>query len=250
MLESKVSIIVATFNAGKTLRRALESVISQKNDNWECIIVDGMSSDDTLSIVKEFEEKDKRFRHISEKDKGIFDAFNKGYKLAHGEWIYYLGADDEVKKDAFDVDFKKYSSADVIYGNIKIVFPNNVTKLVKPAQLQKIKYKMIANHQSVLMRKNVIERLGGFNIEYKICADFDLTQRAYLSGCRFVYLDRCLGKFSYSGVSSHYSFMNNIDHYKICKRNKANVFPLYFFLLVELRHFIGFLSKKYITKRL
>ena len=65
MLESKVSIIVATFNAGKTLRRALESVINQKNDNWECIIVDGMSSDDTLSIVKEFEEKDKRFRHIN-----------------------------------------------------------------------------------------------------------------------------------------------------------------------------------------
>ena len=72
-----VSIIIATFNAEKTLKIALNSVLNQTFQDWECVIIDGMSKDGTMRIVKEYASKDARFRYISEADKGIFDAFNK-----------------------------------------------------------------------------------------------------------------------------------------------------------------------------
>ena len=94
-----ISIIIATFNSSRTLAKALESVLEQNFNDWECIIVDGKSTDNTLDIIKEFELKDSRFSHVSEKDNGIYDAFNKGWKMAKGEWIYYLGSDDYLTGD-------------------------------------------------------------------------------------------------------------------------------------------------------
>ena len=77
-----VSIIVATYNSDKTLRQALDSVLNQSYQDWECIVVDGASKDSTIDIVKEYVSKDSRFRYISEPDNGIYDAFNKGWKMA------------------------------------------------------------------------------------------------------------------------------------------------------------------------
>ena len=79
-----VSIIIATFNAGKTLKVALTSVLNQTFQSWECVIVDGGSKDNTVEIIREYELKDNRFRHISEPDNGIYDAFNKGWRMAKG----------------------------------------------------------------------------------------------------------------------------------------------------------------------
>ena len=89
-----VSIIIATYNSEKTLRRALDSVLNQTYQDWECIVVDGASKDNTIEIVKEYVSKDTRFRYVSEPDHGIYDAFNKGWKMAKGEWVMYLGSDD------------------------------------------------------------------------------------------------------------------------------------------------------------
>ena len=119
MKNPKVSIIIATFNAAKTLSIAMNSVMKQTFQDWECIIVDGASKDNTVEIVKSYVNRDSRFRYISEPDKGIYDAFNKGWKMAKGEWIYYLGADDEVLPNAFIELFKSDMSLfEVIYGDI------------------------------------------------------------------------------------------------------------------------------------
>ena len=118
MSNIKISIIIATFNSAKTLRVALNSVMLQTFQDWECIVVDGLSKDNTLEIVKEFEAKDVRFHHISEADKGIYDAFNKGWKLAKGEWIYYLGSDDQVTRNGLtDLMEVSTSEACVLYGD-------------------------------------------------------------------------------------------------------------------------------------
>ena len=92
-----VSVIIATYNAGKYLRRALDSVYSQSYTNVECIVVDGCSKDNTLDIVREYVCKN--IVYISEQDLGIYDALNKGVLIAKGEWIYVLGADDELLPD-------------------------------------------------------------------------------------------------------------------------------------------------------
>ena len=92
-----VSVIIATYNAGKYLRRALDSVYSQSYTNVECIVVDGCWKDNTLDIVREYVCKN--IVYISEQDLGIYDALNKGVLIAKGEWIYVLGADDELLPD-------------------------------------------------------------------------------------------------------------------------------------------------------
>lgn len=117
-----ISIIIATYNSGKTLRRALDSVLNQSYQDWECIVVDGASKDNTIDIVKEFVNKDSRFRYISEPDHGIYDAFNKGWKMANGEWMMYLGSDDEYTKDGIKALMENSDGADVVYGDTYIRF--------------------------------------------------------------------------------------------------------------------------------
>src|ERR1700744_4382606 len=90
------TIIIPTFNSEKTLQNALSSILSQNFTEFEILIVDGVSNDNTIKIVKENIEKDKRIRFISEKDNGIFDAMNKGIELSLGEWLYFLGSDDRL----------------------------------------------------------------------------------------------------------------------------------------------------------
>lgn len=244
-----ISIIVATFNAAKCIREALESIINQSYKNWECIIQDGGSKDNTISIVQKYASQDSRIKYYSERDKGIFDALNKGIQKARGEWIYVLGSDDILNPNTF-LHISNYlnDENDIVYGKIELLFPNLSTKIVSPKKLRLIRYMMIANHQSIIMKKALIDKLNGFNDSYKISADFDLIQRAYLSKSRFKETNVCFAKFSYTGVSSQFSFKKQRDHYLICKRNKANACPFLYHIFVEGKHILGFLYKKYIQK--
>lgn len=117
-----VSIIIATYNSEKTLKRALDSVLNQSYQDWECIVVDGASKDNTIGIVKEYVSKDARFRYISEPDHGIYDAFNKGWKMAKGQWVMYLGSDDEYTKDGIKVLMENSDGADVVYGAVYLSY--------------------------------------------------------------------------------------------------------------------------------
>src|SRR5258708_1387752 len=90
------SIIIPTHNSAKKLSPCLESIISQSFQNFEIIIVDGASSDDTFSVVNHYREANSNIRWFSEKDRGIYDAMNKGTSVAQGEWIYFLGSDDRL----------------------------------------------------------------------------------------------------------------------------------------------------------
>jgi len=244
-----ISIIVATYNASACITQALESIINQSFQSWECIVQDGGSKDNTLSILQKYASLDNRIKYYSEPDKGIFDALNKGIQKAQGQWIYVLGSDDILNSNAFTL-INNYLNEenDIVYGKIEIVFPNKSKKIVSPQNIRSIRYMMIANHQSIIMKKALIDKLNGFNDVYKISADFDLVQRAYLLKSKFLEVDVCFAKFSYTGVSSHFSFKKQRDHYLICKRNKANSCPLLYHLFVEGKHILGFLHKKYIQK--
>ncbi len=113
-----ITIIIATFNSERFIQSALESVKNQSFQDWECLIVDGVSKDETLSIVKKYMETDERYRYISEPDKGIYDALNKGIGLAKGDWIYILGSDDKVTYDGLSELMKDKTPCDVKCGNI------------------------------------------------------------------------------------------------------------------------------------
>ncbi len=200
MSKIDVSIIVATFNAGKFLKTALDSVKKQSYANWECIVVDGKSSDNTIDIVRLYEKDDSRFKHISEKDKGIYDAFNKGWRMAKGEWVYYLGADDALDENALKNLFEKEKKCDIVYGDI--IFRNKRgLKYARSLPVNKLKGNMIS-HQSIFMRRDLIDRLGGFDLSYKVCADFDLFQRGLLVANGVMYEPCYIAVFEAGGASS------------------------------------------------
>lgn len=172
-----LSVIIPTFNSAKTLKKALDSIICQTFTDWEVLIMDGVSTDNTLEIAKSY--NDFRIRIYSEPDKGIYDAMNKGIKKANGEWLYFLGSDDwllnnTVLYNVFSFDIDQY---DVVYGD---VMSTHLTKKhIGEWSLETINYNRC--HQSIFYSKGLFEFLGLYNIEYKYLADFDFNLKWFLN---------------------------------------------------------------------
>lgn len=229
---SIISIIIPTYNSGKTVRTALESVYSQTFQDWECIVVDGASRDNTLDIVKEYCEKDNRFRYISEKDHGIYDAFNKGWKLAKSPWVHYLGSDDSLTKEGMDgVASELDDSYTIVTGD---VYLHRVDGTIREQQYNGY----FGCHQGVVMLRKAIEKLGGFDEQYHIMADYDLMVRNFRAGNKVKNVRAVLANFSVGGESQKLSsqWKKMLERYKINKVNKMKTYPLLSSLTVFVRH--------------
>ena len=243
----KVSIIIATYNSANDIEGALNSVLNQTLQDWECIVIDGASKDDTVAKVNKYEEKDSRIEIYSEPDKGIYDAFNKGWKKAKGEWIYYLGSDDRLKPEGLSKILKGATDdSDVVYGGVETIFPDGSIVKSRVFPLKHIRIHMMVCHQAILMRRCVIEKLGGFRTEYKRKADFDIVQRSYLAGYKFKYVDVRIAVFSYTGVTSDFSVKEDMERLRINKKNKSNAWPWFFFWIYEIRVLLWHYRNKYI----
>ena len=208
-----ISIIIATFNAAKVLRMALDSVLMQTLQDWECIIVDGMSKDDTLAIVEEYERLDNRFWHISEPDRGVFDAFNKGWKNAKGDWIYYLGSDDKVTKDGLETLIKYSKGYDIIIGNVYGVYRRGM-RLCRSKGVK-------ACHQGIIVKKTIMEELGGFDLSFSLLADFDLMCK--LKYYKWINVDVSVAYFATGGISQSISNQLGICKERMVILKKNNI---------------------------
>lgn len=212
-----LSIIIATYNSSATLSIALESVKNQTFQDWECIIVDGLSKDNTIEIVKEYCEKDKRFRFISEKDQGIYDAFNKGWKMAKGEWVHYLGDDDRLTSNGMASllaapDLDNY---EVITGHC---FIEKIDGTIKENRSQGF----MGCHQGKLTRRSTLERFGGFDEQFRILADKDLMLRMEREGVMIKNYDVFVAFFSMTGMSQDLKSLGkrSKELYKIYLKNQ------------------------------
>lgn len=178
----KISIIIATYNAGKTLRNCLDSIVSQLTEDIELIIVDGGSKDDTNAIVDSY--GDKVSIHISEPDKGIYDAWNKGVKVATGDWVMFVGADDSLIEGALEhyLDITNQHGSegvDFVSAMIKSVTQDGkfIQYTNKLWSYKRCRINMDTIHSGSLTSKRYFERVGLFDIKYKICGDYDLLMR-------------------------------------------------------------------------
>mgnify|MGYP000180443366 CR=1 FL=1 len=196
----KVTIVIATFNAERTLKNALESIINQSFQDWECIIVDGSSQDNTINIIKTYTKRDNRIRYASEPDKGVYDAFNKGWKMSKGEWIYYLGCDDILTQNGLEILINNSENTDIVYGDI-IYKSKSKEKPQISLSIDKLKGNMIC-HQALIMKRSVIAELGGFDLQYKISADFDLFQNALSQKKIIKYVSTYVAYFNTTGISN------------------------------------------------
>lgn len=184
--QMKVSIITATYNSAATLRDTLESVLAQTYQDIEYIIVDGLSSDGTQAIVKEYEPRfDGRLRLISEADKGLYDAMNKGLRMATGDIVGVLNSDDLFYDKNVVADVVRTfneNDIDCVYGDLEFVAANDIHKVVrkwrgsqyKPGAFQRGWHPA---HPTFYCRRSCYEKYGGFDLNLKVSADFDLMLR-------------------------------------------------------------------------
>lgn len=195
----KLSIIIPTHNSASVLPKALDSIVCQTFSDWEVLIMDGVSTDDTLKVAQSY--NDSRIRIYSEPDKGIYDAMNTGIKRASGEWLYFLGSDDwlmnnNVLNDIFSQSIKNY---DVVYGEVDAPHLSPVHS--GEWTLQKIDHNRC--HQAILYRRRVFKRLGNYNTKYKIWADYDLNLKWFFNKkIKKKHIPTVIAHYSEGGYSS------------------------------------------------
>ena len=183
----KISIITATYNSGSTLRDTIESVLRQTYSDIEYIVVDGASKDNTMDIVREYEPQfNGRMRYVSEPDKGLYDAMNKGIAMATGDVIGILNSDDfYTDNDILEhvaAELTQNPNTDAVYGDIHFVSDSDLNKPVryytsKYFRRWQMRLGFIPAHPSFYCRRDVYEKYGSFDDSYRVAADFELLLR-------------------------------------------------------------------------
>ena len=232
-MKSKISIITITYNAGLHLERTIESVINQNYPYIEYIVIDGKSTDNTLEIIKKYESKIDRW--VSEPDKGIYDAMNKGLSMASGEYILFLNAADMLyDSDVLQKVFTKTADADIFYGETEIINQAGKSqgrrRLKSPKTLTKksLQYGMCVSHQSFIVKKSIAPQ---FNLKYSIAADYDWMLNCLKNAKEIVNTQMYLSKFMAGGYSRENTFKALSQRFRIMVKN-------YGFFKVVLNHFI------------
>ncbi|GGG93656.1 glycosyl transferase [Polaribacter pacificus] len=208
------TIITATFNSEKTLKNTIESVLNQRVTNFEYILVDGKSTDKTLEIIKSYEnsfkEKGISYRWISEKDTGIYNAFNKGIHLSFGRWISFLGSDDYYTINALEVYYNKLlttnQSIDFCYSNVQMIDGPRLMNVINGVWNWSIfkKYMNIA-HVGAFHNKAYFTKFGFFDESYTIAGDYELLLRAR-QDLKTIKADETTVYMSAGGVSNNQVF--------------------------------------------
>lgn len=198
----KVSIITVVYNGAKTIEKTIQSVLNQSYKNIEYIIVDGLSEDGTQEIIEKYRSRIAVF--ISEKDDGLYDAMNKGIRSATGDIVGIINSDDWYAENAVKkvVNYFEQSQQELVYGRIVYVYPDGRKKLEVKKPLNQIWYSMATPHPTIFIKRSIYEKLGYFDTEYKIAADYDYILKLYSKGVRFGYIDEVIAYFRYGGLST------------------------------------------------
>ncbi len=202
------SIIIPTYNSAQTIGVCIKSILAQSFKEFEIIFVDGASIDDTVGIVGMYTSQFPACTIVSESDTGIYDAMNKGLKLARGEWTYFLGSDDRFYNDnslqTIANSIKDSTGVDMVYGNVMIegdsIWANHNQVYNGGYSIEKLLKSNIC-HQAIFYRRAAISTLGGYNTKYPICADWDLNLKFFASR-RVKHIDEIVAFFVSTGKSS------------------------------------------------
>lgn len=248
MIEPKVSIITVTFNARELLQKTIESVKSQSYKNIEYIVIDGASTDGTPDVIKKHLHNPVT-NYLSEPDKGLYDAMNKGLRMASGDYIWFMNAGDEIYSETTLSDIFKNESqpADVYFGNAMIIDSSGseigYRRLQPPDNVtwKSLKRGMVICHQSFLVRRSVC---GFYQTEnYKLAADIDWMISSLKNSKKIVNTHLILSRFLEGGLSRQKvvsglqeRFRIMTDHYGLFS-TLINHIPLGFnFLVYLVRH--------------
>ena len=218
-----ISVIIPTYNASNTIDRAILSVLCQTYNNIELIIVDGKSTDQTLDIIRDISSKNNKINWFSERDEGIYDAMNKGIKLAKGEWLYFMGSDDILYSNK--VLSNIFEKEDL--NGIKFIYGNKMTNgnwYGGEFDIKRIVTQNI-NHQCIFYHRKLFREIGDYETKSTTAADHLFNMKVFATNeaaCRHV--DEIIADFGAGGASS-VLFDNYFD--KHLERELLNIFGQY-----------------------
>ncbi len=233
----KISIITVSFNNESTIKDTILSVNSQSFQNIEHIFIDGKSKDETVRLIQKFSKPGSKI--ISEPDNGIYDAMNKGIHQATGDVIGFLNADDvffnEQSLQIIADEFTR-TGTDSVYGNL-IYMDSNLQKIIRFWKSQKFQKGLFLKgwmpaHPTFYVKKSVYDKWGGFDLNYRFAADFEITMRFLESkNISSSFIPKVLVKMRLGGVSNNKIsniLKSNLESYRACKKNNLN--PGIFFI--------------------
>ncbi|MDQ6723052.1 MAG: glycosyltransferase [Thermoproteota archaeon] len=204
-----VTIITVTYNSAKYLEECIRSIVDQSHRNIEHIIVDGGSTDETLSIIKKYEQHISKW--VSEKDNGMYDAINKGMKMATGDVIGLLNSDDILaSKDVISsiVQAFKAHKVNCVYGDLTYVDQKDTEKVLRfwkggNYNRQRFLYGWMPAHPTFYIRREIVNELGGYESHYFTAADYEfMTRYLYRHRVSAFYLPKLIVKMRIGGASN------------------------------------------------
>ena len=236
----KISLITATYNSGRVLRTTLESVLKQTYSDIEYIIIDGASKDNTMDLVYEYEPLfNGRIKWLSEPDKGIYDAMNKGIRMATGDIVGIINSDDFYHRtDVLSCVAEAFEEPGVqaVYGDVRFVHPGDLDKTIryyssKVFSPKLFRYGFMPAHPTFFTYKKYFEEFGYYETNYKIAADYELLVRfLYVHKLQAKYLPLDFMKMRTGGVSTasvRSNILLNKEIVRACRENGLwTCFPL------------------------
>lgn len=230
----KISIITPCFNSASTIRDTIESVLSQNYQNVEYVVIDGDSKDETPKIVAEYGSKITKF--VSEKDNGIYDAMNKGIKMATGDIVGILNSDDfYISEDILSSvasAFNNNPDVQAVYGDLLYVDADDANRIVRVWHSASYTDGLFRTgwhppHPSFFVRKNIYDKYGIFNTDFKIAADYELMLRfMHKHSVKTAYIPKVFVKMRVGGASNaslFNIFKANLECLRAWKINELDV---------------------------
>ena len=248
----KISIITATYNSAATIEDTIKSVLSQTYKHYEYIIIDGLSKDNTLEIVRKYKPQfEGRMKILSESDKGIYDAMNKGFKIATGDILMLINSDDLfARPDALQLivdTFEKYPDTDGVYADLNYVSQNNINHVVrvwKTGKQKQMRYGWLPAHPTFYMKRECYEKYGYFSLCYPLAADFELMLRFIEKyHVKLIYLPISLVNMRLGGATSkniqnmYKQAIETIHAFKDNGLPGGNIFYLFFRYIPKIKQF-------------
>ena len=225
----KISIVTVSYNSSDTIRDTIESVLSQDYDDIEYLIVDGGSTDTTLDIVREY--GDRIDVVVSEPDQGIYDAMNKGIRAATGDMVGMLNSDDFYADNSAVrnlIECMENAGADTVFADLVIVNASDTKRVIRyydssKFRPERLRYGWMPAHPTFFVKRELYERYGGFSLDYKIAADFEMVVRLlYVAGASYAYLPAVVIKMRIGGASTRglkSSWVLNREIVRACRIN-------------------------------
>lgn len=219
----KISIVTICYNVAEDLKKTIQSVSTQTYTNIEYIIVDGNSSDNTLNVIREHESIITKW--ISEPDKGIYDAMNKGIDMSTGDWIIFMNAGDEFYHQTVidNLCNKLYdSSVGIVYGDVELDFGKS-GKLIRSLQSfdeKDVTFELC--HQGMMTRTDILKKIK-YDTSFRIMADSNSFKQIKDMGYKFEYIPIIFATFQLGGISSSKPFLSLKESCRLHDVNKLSI---------------------------